>query len=194
MSKKRSASNISINNGIKYDTINDDSIKYDPIKDDSIKDTKKNTKRRKTKWTTTHLKLMKKAISIFRNGLMNSVQIEKKFDVPPRSLRRYLKFSKDPDDTFYLEKTQHEKNLNNPIKMMIGENISEHIVRKIIYSKPGDLNNICRTVTHQSYTSSEINFNINSINSIGPVNDIDIFDPTDPFNILDPIDDLLFFV
>ena len=35
-------------------------------------------KKRKTKWNTTHKNIMMKAIYIYRNNLMNTVEIKKK--------------------------------------------------------------------------------------------------------------------
>ena len=65
-------------------------------------------KKRKTKWNTTHKNIMMKAIYIYRNNLMNTVEIKKKLDVPARTLRRYVNMSKDPHNEFYLPETYYE--------------------------------------------------------------------------------------
>ena len=56
---------------------------------------------------------MVQAIYIYRNNLLNTVEIRKKLDVPPRTLKRYVNMSKDPNSEFYLSKTTHEIMLEN---------------------------------------------------------------------------------
>lgn len=73
-------------------------------------------KKRKTKWNSTHKQIMVEAIFIYRNNLMNTVEIRKKLDVPARTLRRYVNFSKDPDSEFYLPQTDYEIMLESIIK------------------------------------------------------------------------------
>ena len=70
-------------------------------------------KKRKTKWNSTHKKIMVEAIYIYRNNLMNTIEIRKKLDVPARTLRRYVNLSKDPDSEFYLPQTDYENMLEN---------------------------------------------------------------------------------
>ena len=70
-------------------------------------------KKRKTKWNSTHKKIMAEAIYFYRNNLMNTVEIRKKLNVPARTLRRYINFSKDPDSEFYLPQTDYEFLLEN---------------------------------------------------------------------------------
>jgi len=62
-------------------------------------------KRRKTKWNVepmlTH---MRKALSCIRVQKMSTTDVSKSFGIPTRTLRRYVNFSKDPEDKlFYME-------------------------------------------------------------------------------------------
>lgn len=84
-------------------------------------------KKRKTKWNTTHKNIMMKAIYIYRNNLMNTVEIRKKFDIPARSLRRYVNMSKDLDSEFYLPKTYYEI-MSDDIKNYTFDNYNNEIM------------------------------------------------------------------
>jgi len=53
--------------------------------------------------------IMKKGIFYYRNNLLNSVEIERKLGIPPRTLRRYTAFSRDSESKFYLDETEPEK-------------------------------------------------------------------------------------
>ncbi len=67
--------------------------------------------RRKTKWSVEPgLSVVRKAIYLFRNGVGNSVQIERLLQVPARTLRRYVGESLDPSNAlFYVPETPHER-------------------------------------------------------------------------------------
>lgn len=66
--------------------------------------------RRTTKWSNgSGFNSMAIAIHNYRNGYMNTVQIEKLMNVPPRTLRRYIILSKDPKSPFYMKETNHEQ-------------------------------------------------------------------------------------
>lgn len=67
--------------------------------------------RRKTKWNVEPgLSVVRKAIYLFRNGVGNSVQIERLLQVPARTLRRYVGESLDPSNAlFYVPETPHER-------------------------------------------------------------------------------------
>ena len=63
-------------------------------------------KRRKSKWNNEYrLPIAQAAVYVWRNGGMNTVQIEKKFGIPPRTLKRYVTWSKDPESPIYLRET-----------------------------------------------------------------------------------------
>lgn len=68
-------------------------------------------KRRKTKWNVEPgLSIVRNAIYMYRNGVCNSVQIERLLQVPARTLRRYVNESMDPTCTlFYMPETPHER-------------------------------------------------------------------------------------
>lgn len=72
---------------------------------------KKKRARRKTKWNVEPgLSVVRKAIYLYRNGVCNSVQIERLLQVPARTLRRYV--NESMDDTcklFYMPETAHER-------------------------------------------------------------------------------------
>ena len=56
------------------------------------------------------LSQVRQAIYVYRNGEMNSVQIERVLGVPPRTLRRYVAESLDPSNRqFYLAETALER-------------------------------------------------------------------------------------
>jgi hypothetical protein len=53
---------------------------------------------------------MRQAVYLYRNGLANSVQIQRRLDVAPRTLRRYVDDSKDPScKQFFMRETMHER-------------------------------------------------------------------------------------
>lgn len=87
-------------------------------------------KRRKTKWNTSHISIMKKGIYLFRHNIINSVQIERKLKIPPRTLRRYVAFSRDPESKFYLEETDKEKLMRKASTMSYDE-LMKNYMRKI---------------------------------------------------------------
>jgi hypothetical protein len=78
-------------------------------------------KKRKTKWNTTYIHIMKQGVFYYRNNIMNSVLIEKKLGIPPRTLRRYVAFSRDHESKFYLEETESEKMIKEAYSMSYEE-------------------------------------------------------------------------
>lgn len=68
-------------------------------------------KRRKTKWNVEPgLSIVRNAIYMYRNGVCNSVQIERLLQVPARTLRRYVNESMDKScKLFYMPETPHER-------------------------------------------------------------------------------------
>lgn len=71
-----------------------------------------NTKR-KSKWKEKYKDRMKLGISYFRNGYYTLSQIKKKLNIDPRTLKRYIKRSKEINSEFYIPKTLYESNVNN---------------------------------------------------------------------------------
>jgi hypothetical protein len=71
----------------------------------------KKKRKRKTKWNMEPgLSQVRQAIYVYRNGEMNSVQVERLLGVPPRTLRRYVAESLDPTNRqFYLAETALER-------------------------------------------------------------------------------------
>jgi hypothetical protein len=67
--------------------------------------------RRATKWTVEPgLGLLRRALFVYRNGHMNSVEIQRLIGVPARTLRRYVADSCDPGNAqLYLPETDMER-------------------------------------------------------------------------------------
>ena len=88
-------------------------------------------KERKTKWNTTHVSIMKKGIFFHRNGIMNTVEIEKRLGIPPRTLRRYVSFSRDPKSKFFLDETRPERIMKEASLMSYEELMSIHLKHEV---------------------------------------------------------------
>ena len=69
--------------------------------------------KRKSKWKEKYKDRMKLGISYFRNGYYTLSQIKKKLNIDPRTLKRYIKRSKEINSEFYIPKTLYESNVNN---------------------------------------------------------------------------------
>lgn len=69
--------------------------------------------KRKSKWNEKYKDRMKLGISYFRNGYYTLSQIKKKLNIDPRTLKRYIKRSKEINSEFYIPKTLYENNINN---------------------------------------------------------------------------------
>jgi len=68
-------------------------------------------KRRKTKWNVEPmLGHMRNALSCIRLEKMSTTEVSRSFDIPTRTLRRYVNFSKNPaDKLFYMEIEEEKK-------------------------------------------------------------------------------------
>lgn len=72
-----------------------------------VKDQKK---RRQSIWyNPSKILVIHAAILAFRRDGMSTVRIQKLFNMPPRTLMRYVNRSKNPTDPLYLEETKHEQ-------------------------------------------------------------------------------------
>lgn len=69
--------------------------------------------KKKSKWRKKYKDRMKLGISYFRNGDYTLSQIKKKLNIDPRTLKRYIKRSKEINSEFYIPKTLYESNVNN---------------------------------------------------------------------------------
>lgn len=86
-------------------------------------------KHRKSVWNSnpSKMKIVYAAILAFRRDGLTTVRIEKMFNMPPRTLMRYVARSKNPNDIFYLGETEYEKRMNQieNFRKYLADNIVE---------------------------------------------------------------------
>jgi len=71
-------------------------------------------KRRKTKWNVEPmLSKMRDALRCIRIEKMSTTMVSRSFDIPTRTLRRYVHFSKDPGDKLFFMQVAEEKEEND---------------------------------------------------------------------------------
>ncbi len=98
---------------------------------------KKILKRRKSRWNDEYrLPIVQAAVFVWRNGGMNTVQIERKFGIPPRTLKRYVTLSKDPESPIYLKETIYEYETRCNISILVDSNKS--IINELLNSDQVD--------------------------------------------------------
>jgi len=71
-------------------------------------------KRRKTKWNVEPmLSKMRNALRCIRIEKISTTMVSRSFGIPTRTLRRYVNFSKDPEDKLFFMKVAEEKEEND---------------------------------------------------------------------------------
>jgi hypothetical protein len=98
---------------------------------------KKILKRRKSRWNDEYrLPIVQAAVYTYRNGGMNTIQIEKKFGIPPRTLKRYITWSEDPESPIYLKETIYEYENRCNISILVDS--SKSIINELLNSDQVD--------------------------------------------------------
>jgi hypothetical protein len=98
---------------------------------------KKILKRRKSRWNDEYrLPIVQAAVCLYRKGGLNTVQIERKFGIPPRTLKRYVTLSKDPEGPIYLKETIYEYENRCNISILVDS--SKSIINELLNSDQVD--------------------------------------------------------
>ena len=71
-----------------------------------------NKNKENQKWNTEYKNIMIASVVYYRKNILNYVQIERYFGISARTVKRYIKLSKNPKSSFYLNQFDIDQIMN----------------------------------------------------------------------------------